>query len=127
MPEGDALHRAAQRLQVLTGQQVEVEPGRELGLNTYALPLDVQPGNTRTVTMELIGGLDLRNGYRLTAVPQPMVHSDTLLAQLDVPRGWSARRVEKGGTPSVAEGVVTFGADPYDEIQSVRVDFERRP
>src|SRR5262245_16032663 len=72
MPEGDALHRAARRLQVLTGQRVEVEtPHPRAAVKRLAEQLD---GRTleaveavgKNLLLRFEGGLVLRSHLRMT-------------------------------------------------------------
>ncbi|HET7146004.1 MAG TPA: DNA-formamidopyrimidine glycosylase family protein [Gaiellaceae bacterium] len=72
MPEGDSLHRAARRLQVLTGQRVEVEtPHPRAATKGLAAKLD---GRTleaveavgKNLLLRFEGGLVLRSHLRMT-------------------------------------------------------------
>ena len=49
------------------GRTVGVQSGQELGLHAYLLPVEVGPRRSTTSTLDLAGGLDLTDGYRLTA------------------------------------------------------------
>jgi endonuclease-8 len=72
MPEGDSLHRAAQRLQVLTGQRVEVEtPHPRAATKRLAERLDgkVLEGVEavgKNLLLRFEGGLVLRSHLRMT-------------------------------------------------------------
>ena len=72
MPEGDALHRAAQRLQVLVGQQLEVEtPHPRAAVKQLAPRLDgLRLENVEAIGKNLLlrfeGGLVLRSHLRMT-------------------------------------------------------------
>jgi len=71
MPEGDALHRAAQRLQVLVGQQLEVEtPHPRAAVKQLAPRLDGRRlENVEAIGKNLLlrfeGGLVLRSHLRM--------------------------------------------------------------
>ena len=107
------------------GRTAGVESGEELGLHAYLLPVEVGPGRSTTVTMDLAGGLDLTAGYRLTAVPQPMVHPDVLTADLTTTPGWKAQRVEDGREVGAPVRRVRVDADPFDQIETAHVRLER--
>src|SRR5262245_54444730 len=72
MPEGDALHRAAQRLQVLTGQRVEVEtPHPRAATKGLAARLDGRTLESveavgKNLLLRFEGGLVLRSHLRMT-------------------------------------------------------------
>src|SRR5258705_13307871 len=72
MPEGEALHRAARRLQVLVGQQLEVEtPHPRAAVKQLAPRLDGRRlENVEAVGKHLLlrfeGGLVLRSHLRMT-------------------------------------------------------------
>jgi endonuclease VIII len=72
MPEGDSLHRAAQRLQVLAGQRVEVETphprasGRRLAERLDGLVLESVEAVGKNLLLHFEGGLVLRSHLRMT-------------------------------------------------------------
>jgi hypothetical protein len=57
----------------LDGSPLPLEPGREEGWITSRAPVTVPAGGSRTITLELSGRLDLRDGYSLVTRPQPLV------------------------------------------------------
>jgi endonuclease VIII len=72
MPEGDAIHRAAMRLQVLAGQRVEVEtPHPRAAIKGLAERLDGRllesvEADGKNVLLRFEGGLVLRSHLRMT-------------------------------------------------------------
>jgi endonuclease VIII len=72
MPEGDALHRAAQRLQVLTGQSVDVETphpraaGKGLAERLNRRRLESVEAVGKNLLLRFEGGLVLRSHLRMT-------------------------------------------------------------
>ena len=55
----------------LDGEPLDLPVERELGLNVVSDYVDIGPGATRRIDVELAGGLDLSDGwYRFTYVPQ---------------------------------------------------------
>jgi endonuclease VIII len=72
MPEGDSLHRAAQRLQVLAGQRVEVETphprasGKQLTERLDGLVLESVVAVGKNLLLHFEGGLVLRSHLRMT-------------------------------------------------------------
>lgn len=61
----------------------------------YTALVDVPPGGSVTVTFELDGPMDLRSGYHLDVVPQPLVTPDQLSVRVRTSAGW---RVGGDGT-----------------------------
>ncbi|MFN2628983.1 MAG: DNA-formamidopyrimidine glycosylase family protein [Gaiellaceae bacterium] len=72
MPEGDSLHRAAKKLQVLTGQRVEVETphpraaGKGLVERLDGLLLESVDAVGKNLLLRFEGGLVLRSHLRMT-------------------------------------------------------------
>ena len=72
MPEGDSLHRAARRLQVLAGQRVEVETphprasGKQLAERLDGLLLESIEAVGKNLLLHFEGGLVLRSHLRMT-------------------------------------------------------------
>jgi endonuclease VIII len=72
MPEGDSLHRAALRLQVLAGQRVEVETphprasGKQLAERLDGLLLESVEAVGKNLLLHFEGGLVLRSHLRMT-------------------------------------------------------------
>ncbi len=72
MPEGDSLHRAARRLQVLAGQRVEVETphpraaGKQLAERLDGLLLESVEAIGKNLLLRFEGGLVLRSHLRMT-------------------------------------------------------------
>src|SRR5213079_2213514 len=72
MPEGDALRRAAQRLQVLAGQRVEVETphprasGKQLAERLDGLRLETVEAVGKHLLLRFEGGLVLRSHLRMS-------------------------------------------------------------
>ncbi len=63
----------------LDDEAVELERQSELGRYAYSLFLDIPPeGGTRTITLDLRGQLDPREGYSLDVTTQPFVQPDQL-------------------------------------------------
>jgi endonuclease VIII len=72
MPEGDSLHRAARRLQLLAGQRVEVETphpraaGKQLAERLDGLRLESVEAVGKNLLLHFEGGLVLRSHLRMT-------------------------------------------------------------
>jgi endonuclease-8 len=72
MPEGDAIHRAAQRLQVLVGQELEVETPhpraavKQLAPNLHGRRLDSVEAIGKNLLFRFEGGLVLRSHLRMS-------------------------------------------------------------
>lgn len=54
----------------------------------YTALLDVPAGREVTVMFELEGPMDVRAGYHLDVVPQPLVNPDQLRVNVEGPAGW---------------------------------------
>ena len=71
MPEGDALHRIAQRLQVLVGERVEVETphprvqGKRLAEQLDGRELEAVEAVGKNLLLHFAGGVHLRNHLRM--------------------------------------------------------------
>jgi hypothetical protein len=79
-------HRVTQA--TIDDQPVVLGPGKERGLNAWDTPLlSIPPGGTVVVTLQLEGGVDLRRGYRLDILPQPVANPDRFTATLTVTDG----------------------------------------
>jgi hypothetical protein len=90
----------------LDGQPVDLVTEHELGHNVYMARFDVPPGGTRTLALQLHGGVDLRRydgDYRLKIWRQATVNPDRTRVAVSAPDGWT---VEPGkglhATPSGA-------------------------
>src|SRR5260221_10718991 len=72
MPEGDSLHRAARRLQLLAGQRVEVETphprasGKQLAERLDGRLLESVEAVGKNLLLRFEGGLVLRSHLRMT-------------------------------------------------------------
>ena len=72
----------------LDGEPIKMGPSTEQGLNAWDAPLlQIPPGGTVTLVLDLVGGVDLRGGYRLTILPQPVANPDRFTSTLSVVRG----------------------------------------
>ncbi|MGQ0832862.1 MAG: DUF4012 domain-containing protein [Microthrixaceae bacterium] len=56
----------------------------------YTALVDVPAGREVTIVFELAGDLDIRRGYHLEVVPQPLVNSDELTVRVRAAAGWRA-------------------------------------
>jgi len=81
----------------LDGQPVEVISQHELGNNVYEAQFDVPPGGTRTLALQLHGGVDLRRNdgeYRLKVWRQATVNPDRTRVAVSAPEGWTVDPVK---------------------------------
>jgi len=81
---------------------------QEYGRWVYTALVDVPAGAETTVTFELEGTMDLRDGYRLEVLPQPLVNPDRLDVHVQGAPGWT---VDSGGslTGDLLESTVVRG------------------
>lgn len=72
----------------LDGLPITLGPGMEAGLRTWDTPfIAIGPQGRVVLELELEGGVDLREEYRFTYLPQPMVIPDDVSARVDVVGG----------------------------------------
>lgn len=91
------------------GQPVEVERETELGRNVWSLFVDIPPGATATLTVELAGTVDLSAGtYRFDLLPQTMVDPDRVEVSLRFV-GAEVRRAPVAGGRAAPGGVTVEG------------------
>lgn len=75
----------------LDGVPVTLGPGSERGMYAWDTPqFTIPPGETVVLEVDLAGSLDLRDGYDLRILPQPVANPDELLATLRVRGGHEA-------------------------------------
>ena len=61
---------------------------RRFGLSAYTIVVDVPPGGTVTVALQLTGAIARSRDYQLTVVRQPTVNSDHIDLTLNGSQGW---------------------------------------
>ena len=70
-----------QRAATLDGEPVGLSRDTELGWNVFTLQLDLAPGETRTIVLQLDGFVN-GGGYELVLRPQPMATDDRVSLQV---------------------------------------------
>jgi hypothetical protein len=109
-------HRVARA--AIDGEPVVLGPGTERGLNAWDTPLlQIPPGGTVVVTMQLEGGVDLERGYRLDILPQPVANPDRFTATLRVTSG------NITGTGATSQELLDD--EPLEAPTTIRVPVER--
>jgi len=81
----------------LDGQSVDLIAQQELGHNVYMAEFDVPAGGTRTLALQLRGGVDLRQNdgaYRLKVWRQATVNPDQTRVRVAAPEGWTVEPLE---------------------------------
>ena len=94
----------------LDGQPVDVIQQQELGHNVYMAEFDVPPGGTRTLALQLRGGVDLRTydgEYRLKVWRQATANPDRTRVAVSAPEGWTVEPVR--GLRATPTGAVRGG------------------
>ncbi len=85
----------------IDGAHLPTTPIRELGMHVWESPLVTVPaGGTVTLVLELRGGVDLRQGYHFSYLPQPVANPDAVTAQITVTHG----HLTGGGRTLVHQG-----------------------
>lgn len=88
----------------LDGLPILMGPGSERGLNAWDTSvIGISAGATVVIEVELVGGIDLSDGYELRILPQPVANPDILTASLTVDRG-RIRGTNAVSTTTVEEG-----------------------
>jgi hypothetical protein len=72
----------------LDGEPLGVEVQRELGLRVYSRFLEIAPGESRVIELELEGRLESGSTYELDIFRQPMPNPDDVRASIRAPRRW---------------------------------------
>lgn len=72
----------------IDGKAVKLGPSTEQKLNAWDTPLlQIPAGGKVVVVLKMAGGVDLRHGYRLTILPQPVANPDRFTAELAIANG----------------------------------------
>lgn len=102
----------------LDGRPTSLGPSRERGLNGWNTPLLlVPPGGEVVLEVELAGGVDLRDGYRFSYVPQPVANPDQVETRLELARG-----TERSSGRSE---LLVMAGGPATEPTTSRVELQR--
>jgi len=72
----------------LDGLPINLESGRELGLDVYSAFLDIPPGGTITLVLDLEGQVETSEEYTLGVGMQPLVNPDVVTANVTLADGW---------------------------------------
>lgn len=84
------------RRATLDGEELLLGPDRERGYPAWDTPdLLIGPGETVVLEVEMTGALDLRDGYDLRILPQPVANPDELRAHLEIIGGRTADTGER--------------------------------
>lgn len=102
---------------VVDGEELAVANVTDLGLQVWDSPIiSVPPGGRVVIELELLGGLDLRDGYHFEYIPQPVANPDRFDADVKVSNGQfsggSGRRLSTSGKakePVTLEAEVSRG------------------
>jgi hypothetical protein len=108
----------------LDGQPVDLITQQELGHNVYMARFDVPPGGTRTLALQLRGGVDLRRydgDYRLKIWRQATVNPDRTRVAVTAPDGWTVEPVK--GLHKTPGGAVRGGEQ--SSLLAVSAAFDR--
>jgi len=113
----------------LTGTTIGGEPFAfertvELGHNRYSAYVDVPPGGSTTVVVELTGTVAPGHRYALDLVGQPLVHPDRTTVTVSLPDGWEPASASEGLVvrPGGATARVDGPADRRFELISQQPD-----
>ena len=90
----------------LDGQAQPMESQQELDRWVYSTFIELGPGQTRTLELDLVGQLDPSHDYRLTLATQPLVNADVVSARFEPRGGWRVLGGDGfggGGDVAVAE------------------------
>ena len=76
----------------LDGKPLLVESELELGRRVYSTYVTVPPGGSSMIELDLVGRMDMTDGYRLDFHRQPFLAADDVAATVRVPDGWGVGR-----------------------------------
>lgn len=94
----------------LDGKPLDLGVERELGLNVVSDNIDIGPGETRRIDVELEGGLDLADGwYRFTYIPQVQNLPDEVTWGVDLDGAVAGQVRTSGGVPVPRAGDRSVG------------------
>lgn len=106
------------RSATLDGEPIVLGPGTERDLRAWDTPdLAIPPGETVVLEVELDGGVDLRDGYHLLVLPQPVANPDVLAANLAISGGVDAATGD--------DAVVLYGPAPMTRPVEATVEVDR--
>ncbi|MEZ5138133.1 MAG: DUF4012 domain-containing protein [Acidimicrobiales bacterium] len=101
----------------LDGAPISLGPGSERGMFAWDTPqFTIAPGQTVVLEVQLTGTLDLRDGYDLRILPQPVANPDQLQAELHVRNGLEVT-TEQAEVTTVAAGPI---GPPIDRTVALR-------
>ena len=102
------------------GVALPMESQPELGVNVYSQYVDVPPGATVTLTFHLAGGVDLRDGYRLTVAGQATINPDEVSVSVGATEPWSL--VPERGFETDGDRVTAAWTDSEDHVLTADLD-----
>lgn len=111
------------RLGVATvdGEEVEFEFQHEFGYAVYSRFVEIPPGGTTTVVLDLTGKRDPGPTYDLTVASQPVPNPDLLTVSVQPTAGASV--VGANGLGIVRGGIKAAGSATLDRVRRFGVDF----
>ena len=65
----------------LNGEEVGITIYSELGYRRYLAAVVLDPNTSQTIEFELVGSVDISNGYELVIANQPLVNDDHLVIE----------------------------------------------
>jgi len=102
------------------GVALPMESQPELGVNVYSQYVDVPPGATVTLTFHLAGGVDLRDGYRLTFAGQATINPDEVSVSVGATEPWSL--VPERGFETDGDRVTAAWTGSEDHVLTADLD-----
>lgn len=108
----------------LDGQPLATESGRELGLNVYSAFLDIPPGGSIQLVLDLSGEVAAAEQYQVGVGMQPLVNPDTVTTDVRLADGW---QVEGGGDDFAVDesGTATAQVVTTEGDQVITLDVQR--
>lgn len=102
----------------LDGERLALGPGTERGLMAWDSPLiHIPPGETVVIEIQIEGSLDLREGYDLQILPQPVANADDMTVDLALRNGTLREDGSRGST--------LLGDEPVTVPTSWSLELER--
>ncbi len=96
------------------GEEVAMSTSEELGWLRHRTEVQIPPGSTARIDLELIGLIDVTDGYRLEVPVQALPRPDSLVVDLGPPERWE--RADVHGAPPEEGRTITVREDLSFEV-----------
>ncbi|MCX7620334.1 MAG: DUF4012 domain-containing protein [Acidimicrobiales bacterium] len=111
----------------LDGEEIGMEFHRELGSSVYSRYIELGPGQSLTLELELFGSVAKGKQYTLVVPRQPLVNRDDLVVYIRPDHGWQVEEVAIRGfeTPLAVLSSEMYAAGAPGADAEIKVKFSR--